>query len=146
MQSANVSSCASPVFSINSVDSDGSTTPIGTIINITGDAASGIGFSDSQASTFLIQSPSSSSAAAISMCTVVPNAAAPSNTSEHSAVISQANPSFIAPTLPCSNPFSVVPTSHAKEPTSLSSSVHEYSPYHHGQTYVVAVQADTRLF
>ena len=142
--SANVSSYASPGFSINSVDSDGSTTPIGTIINMTGDTASGIGLSDSQASTFLIQSPSSSSAAAISMCTVVPNAAAPSNTSELSAVISQSNPSFITPSLPSSNVFSVVPISHSKEPTSLSSSsVHEYSPYHQSQTYV---PADTRLF
>ena len=116
-----------------SVNSDGSTTPT---FNVAGFNGGGTFSSDSQqpASAYRL-SPSSSSAAAISMCTVVPAAANATPEYNPSIITQNQSSSSKLSTSLSSSPYNV-PTATAAV-YSCSSTTLEFSPHHRSHPYLI---------
>ena len=139
----------SPGFSVTSVESDDSNTPVGSLVKLCGDGTSTVGMSDSYQSGYILQSPSSSSVAANSMCTVVSNTASTNTntvTETSSTTLSTTNLPFMTPSF-SSSQSSLVPVLHAKNPdSSLSSLQYNNSPCHmNHRSYSTFLQAELRL-
>ena len=139
----------SPEFSVTSVESDDSNTPVGSLVKLGGEGTSTVGMSDSYQSGYLLQSPSSSSVAANSRCTVVSNTASTNTnsvTETSSTALSTTNLPFVTPSF-SSSQSSLVPLLHAKNPdSSLSSLQYNNSPCHmNHRSYSTFLQAELRL-
>ena len=118
-------------------------------MKLCGDETSTVGMSDSYQPGYILQSPSSSSVAATSMCTVVPNTASTNTniiTKTSSAALSTTNQPFVSSSF-SSSQSSLVPILHAKNTdSSLPSVQYNNSPCHmNHQSYSTFLQTELRL-
>ena len=119
------------------------------MVKLSGDAISAGGMTDSYQSGYILQSPSSSSVAAVSMCTIVTNAASTNTntvTETSSTTLSTINQQFVYSSF-SSSQSSLVPICPTKYNDSSLSSVQYNSSqsYMNNQGYSTFLQAELRL-